>query len=401
VVTSNYTLKHYIRKITPCDLYTTQTPMNSVLDAGVVLLLILAKTQTLFNPLETIMLIKKSSSTFIAFCLLFSQFVLSAPQQEDSKSNLIDHYTIGGEGGWDLLTLDSKHHRLFVSRSSHVQVIDTETKKLVGDILETNGVHGIALADDLHTGFTSNGKSNSVTAFDLTTLKVIDTINVSGVNPDVILYEPISKHLFVFNGRSANASVIDAVTRKEITTIALSGKPELAVSDDSGKVFVNIENKSEIAIIDSATNTVVKTFHVGTGEEPTGLAIDKAHHRLFSVCDNNKMVILDDETGKVIAEVKIGSGPDSAAFDPAKGIALSSNGDGTLTLIKENDPEHFSVVKNIATQKGARTMAYDAVNHRAYLVTAAFGPTPAATKDLPKPRPEIIPNTFEVLVVSL
>jgi YVTN family beta-propeller protein len=272
---------------------------------------------------------------------------------------------------------------------------------VVGDIPGTDGVHAIALADKLNVGFTSNGKSNSVTVFDLTTLKMIQTIKISGLNPDAILYEPSSQHVFSFNGHSANVSVIDAVSLKEITTIQLPGKPELAVSNDAGNIYVNIEDKNEIAVIDSSSNKVLKVYSLGNGDEPTGLAIDKQHHRLFSVCANNKMEILDSDTGTIIAEVVIGSGPDSAAFDPDLGIAFSSNGDGTLTLVKEHDPDHFSVDQNVTTQKGARTMAYDSDKHRVYLVTASFGETPAATDEQPKPRPAIIPDSFVVLVISI
>ena len=331
---------------------------------------------------------------------MMSQWAQSAQPSASDKFSLVDHYNIGGAGGWDLLTLDAKRNHLFVSRSTHVQVIDIESGKLIGDIPNTEGVHGIALADDLNIGFTSNGKSNSVMVFDLTTLNVIKTIKISGSNPDAILYEPKTKHVFVFNGHSSNATVIDAISLKEIATIALSGKPELAVSNDAGKIFVNLEDKNEIAVIDSGSNRVLKYFPTGSGVEPTGIAIDQKHGRLFSVCSNEKMVILDAETGSVVAEMAIGKGPDSAAFDPVLGVAFSSNGDGTLTLIKEIDPDHFAVLNNVMLQKGARTMAYDPDNHRAYLVTASLGETPPATKEKPKPRPAIIPNSFVVLMVG-
>jgi YVTN family beta-propeller protein len=340
-------------------------------------------------------------SILFGVLLLSSHLAQSAQPSESTKFKLVNQYNVGGEGKWDLLTFDAKHHRLFVSRSTHVQVIDADSGKVVGDIPGTDGVHGIALAGDLNVGFTSNGKSNSVTVFDLTTLNVIDTIKISGLNPDVILYEPKSKHIFTFNGRSANATVIDAVSRKEIGTISLPGKPELAVSNEAGNIFVNHEDKSEIAVIDSGTNTLTKTYPLGNGTEPTGLAFDQKHNRLFSVCANKKMIILDSETGKIKAELAIGEGPDSAAFDSNLGIAFSSNGDGTLTLVKESDPDHFSVLQNVITQKSARTMAYDSDNHRAYLVTASFGETPPATKELPKPRPAMLPNSFIVLVVAL
>lgn len=338
---------------------------------------------------------------FVGLCLLSSRLALSAQPSKSLKFTITNRYNIGGKGGWDLITFDTKHHHLFISRSSHVQVMDADTGKVVDDIPNTDGVHGIALADDLNLGFTSNGKSNSVTVFDLTTLNVLETIKISSLNPDAIIYEPMSKHIFVFNARSFNATVIDAVTRKEINTIDLPGKPELAVSNSVGNVFVNIEDKNEIVVIDSNTSKILKIFPIGSNEEPSGLAIDKVHNRLFSVCANNKMIVLDSETGSIISEVTIGSGPDSAAFDPNLGIAFSSNGDGTLTIIKENDLEHFSVLQNLSTQKGARTLAYDPEKHRAYLVTASFGAYPPATTAHPKPRPAIIPNSFVVLVVSL
>jgi len=347
------------------------------------------------------MYIRNIILTFISIFFLICQLGQSAQAQDSIKYSLDKQFKIGGEGGWDLLALDVERHRLFISRSSHVQVIDTESGKLDGDIPGTQGVHGIAIAADLNLGFTSNGKSNSVTVFDLTSLKVIETIKISGLNPDAILYEPISKHLITFNGHSANATVIDAITRKEIDTISLPGKPELAVNNSVGNVFVNIEDKNEIVVIDSNLNKILKVFPIGSGNGPSGLAIDQAHNRLFSVCANNKMMVLNSESGDIVSELAIGSSPDSAAFDQKLGIAFSSNGDGTLTLIKENDPEHFSVLQNVKTQKGARTMAYDTENHRAYLVTASFGETPPATKEQPKPRPTILPNSFVVLVVSL
>ena len=332
--------------------------------------------------------------------LLGAPLAQSAPFFGTAQSALVDRYPVGGEGGWDLITFDAKRHRLFVSRATHVQVIDADSGKVIGDIPGTEGVHGIALADDLEVGFTSNGKSNSVTVFDSVTLNVIDTIKISGLNPDVILYEPKTKHIFVFNGRSNNATVIDAVSHQEIDTIVLPGKPELAVSDEAGNVFVNIEDKNQVVVIDSGHDKIIKTFPLGKGVEPTGLSIDKEHKRLFSVCANRKMEILDAETGSLVAEVAIGAEPDSAAFDPHLGLAFSSNGDGTLTVVKDLGQGHYAVAQNVMTQRGARTMAYDPDRHRAYLVAAAFGATPPATKEHPRPKPVIIPDSFVVLVVS-
>ncbi len=347
------------------------------------------------------MLTKTVIQILSCFLMLNNHLAYSAQLQESMNFTLANRYHIGGDGRWDLLAFDSKHHHLYISRSTHVQVVDASSGKVIGDIPGTEGVHGIALADDLNVGFTSNGKSNSVTEFDLTTLQVSETIKLSGLNPDMILYEPKSKQVLVFNGHSANASVIDATSHKEITTISLPGKPELAVSNDSGNIFVNIEDKNEIVVIDGSSNRVLKSFPLGSGIEPTGLAIDKEHNRLFSVCANKKMEILDSETGRVVSEVAIGAGPDSAAFDSKLGLAFSSNGDGTLTLVKQNDPDHYTVLQNVATQKGARTMAYDPDNHRVYLVTASFGETLPATREQPRPRPAIIPDSTIVLVVSL
>lgn len=357
---------------------------------------------TSLHPDRKIMLTKTFVRTFAGFCLL-SNLTANAASVTTAQSPhsfaLLDQYVIGGEGRWDLLSIDTKHRHLFISRSTHVQVVDVDARKLVGDLIDTDGVHGIALAEELDLGFTSNGKSNSVTVFDLKTLKVIDTIQISGVNPDVILYEPVSKHVFVFNGRSSDATVIDAASRKVIATIKLPGKPELAVSDETGTVFVNIEDKNEVTVIDSASNKVTMHFSIGSGKEPTGLAIDTQHKRLFSVCGNGKMIILDSKTGKLITEMPIGSGPDSAAFDPHSGIAFSSNGDGTLTLIKEEDPNHYTVAQTIVTKKGARTMSYDPTTQSAYLVTASFGKLSSGANK--QERPPILPNSFEVMVVSM
>jgi|SRR5450830_320181 len=331
---------------------------------------------------------------------LFSSLSESAELASDAPFKVIHRLDVGGEGGWDLLALDKQHHHLFISRSSHVQVLDTISNKIVEDIVATDGVHGIAVADELKLGFTSNGKSNSVTVFDLISLKVIANIQISGINPDAIIYEPKTKHVFVFNGRSSNASVIDTSTLKEIAVIDLPGKPELAVSDLDGKVYVNIEDKNEIAVIDGLSNKVIKTYPLGTGIEPTGLAIDKHNKRLFSVCANHKMEVLDSSTGELVGEIPIGLGPDSAAFDANLGLVFSSNGEGTLTIVKENNPNSFSVLQNLVTLKGARTMTYDEDNNIAYLVTAEFGATAAVTQDTPKPRPQIIPNTFAILVIA-
>ena len=339
-----------------------------------------------------------------ASCLLFALMqgcVLLAPQGASVKDYaLVDRVMIGGPAGWDFITFDTARQRLFISRADRVQVWSPESKNLVGEIAGTAGVHGVALAQDLQRGFTTNGRANSVSVFRLDDLRVTDTITIPGANPDALLYEPRFKRVYTFNGRSGDATVIDAVTLKVLTNIALGGKPEVAVSDGAGHVFVNIEDTSEMLVIDETANKVQARWSLSPCSEPTGLAIDVAHKRLFSVCANNKMVIIDAVTGRVVTDVAIGAEPDSAAFDAELGLAFSSNGDCSLTVVHEVDPEHFSVVANVPTQARARTMSLDPVSHRIYLVTAVFGPTPEATSTNPKPRPPMLPDSFSVLVLA-
>ena len=307
---------------------------------------------------------------------------------------------IGGGGGWDFITLDQFRQRLFIPRGDRVQVWSIESKKLIGEIEGTAGVHGVALAQDLKRGFTSNGRSNTVTVFDLETLKVVETISIPGDNPDAILYEPKFMRVYCFNGRSGNVTVIDAVNLKVLANVALGGKPEVAVSDGAGHVLVNVEDSAELVVIDQAANEVQARWPLAPCTNPTGLALDALHRRLFSVCDNHKMVILDALSGRQVAIMAIGAAPDGAAYDPGLGMVFSSNGDGTLTLIHEDDPEHFAVVANVPTQERARTLALDSASHRIYLVTALFGPTPGPTAEQPKPRPPVLPDSFTVIVVA-
>jgi len=312
---------------------------------------------------------------------------------------VVARYAVGGAGGWDYPSVDEARHRLYVSRGDRVQVVDTRTGQTVGEVAGTAGVHGIAFAEHLGLGFTSNGRSDSVTVFDLGTLAVVGTVKVTGSNPDAILYEPVSKRVFTFNGRSANVTAIDAATRKVVGTVAVSGKPEFAATDGRGQVFVNIEDKNAIAVIDAATLGPPRYFPLGSCEEPTGLAIDARRSRLFSVCHNQKMVVLDTRGGKVIGELPIGASVDGAAFDPALDLAFSSNGDGTLTVVRCGESDQCAVVGTVDTQKGARTIALDSTTHRIYLPTASFTPT-AATPEQPRPRPTMDPDSFVILVLA-
>jgi YVTN family beta-propeller protein len=320
--------------------------------------------------------------------------------QASSGYKVTDKIKVGGEGGWDYLIADGAAQRLYVSHATHVVVIDTKTNAVVGDIPNTPGVHGIAIAPKLGKGYTSNGRTNNVTVFDLKTLKTLDTIPVKGTNPDAILYDPYSERVFTFNGRSSDATAIDAKTNAVLGIIPLGGKPEFAVTDLRGKIYVNIEDKSEVKEFDATTLKVLSTWSLAPGEEPSGLAIDRKNGRLFSVCGNKMMIVLDAKSGKVVASIPTGDGTDAAAFDPETGFAFASNGEGTLSLIHEDSPGKFSVVENVATQRGSRTMALDEITHRLYLSGAMFGPAPAPTAERPRPRPPMLPDSFMVLVLG-
>jgi DNA-binding beta-propeller fold protein YncE len=309
-------------------------------------------------------------------------------------------YKLGGEGGWDYLSADANARRLYISRGTHVIVLDVDSGKTVGDIPDTQGVHGIALAPDLGRGFTSNGREGTVTIFDLQTLKPIGEKVKVGENPDAILYDPATKRVFTFNGRSQDASAIDGASGKVLGTIKLDGKPEFAASDAQGTVFVNIEDKSELTAIDPNTLAVKAKWPLAPCTEPSGLAIDRKHRRLFAGCDNKMMAVVDADSGKVLATPAIGEGVDATAYDDQTGLAFASCGQGVLTVVKQESPDKYSVAENAQTERGARTMALDSKTHDVYTVTAKFGSRPAATADNPHPRPPMLPDSFVVLVVS-
>jgi len=309
-------------------------------------------------------------------------------------------YKLGGEGGWDYLTADASARRLYISRGTHVIVLDLNSGKTVGDIPDTQGVHGIALVPDLGRGFTSNGREGTVTIFDIQTLKPIGEKVKVGENPDAILYDPATKRVFTFNGRSQDATAIDAASGKVLGTIKLDGKPEFAASDAKGTVFVNIEDKSELTAIDPNKLEVKAKWPLAPCTEPSGLAIDRKNRRLFAGCDNKMMAVVDADSGKVLATPAIGEGVDATAYDEETGLAFASCGEGVLTVVKQESPDKYSVAENVKTERGARTMALDTKTHDVYTVTAQFGPRPAPTADNPRPRPPILPDSFVVLVVS-
>jgi YVTN family beta-propeller protein len=307
---------------------------------------------------------------------------------------------LGGDGGWDYLTPDTAAHRLYLSRGTHVMVVDLDSLKVVGDIPNTEGVHGVAIVPDLGRGYTSNGRANTVTVFDLRTLATLKTIGGTGRNPDAIIFEPVSRRILTMNGGTGDVSAIDVATDSVVGTVAVGGKPEFAVADGTGHVFVNNEDSSTVVEFDARTLTVLHTWSMKPCDGPSGLAMDLRTRRLFAVCGNQKMMVVDANTGRVVADLPIGQGADGVKFDPRTRTAFSSNGDGTMTIVHEDSPSRFTVVGNVPTQRGARTLALDERTGKVYTVTADFGPAPAPTPERPRPRPTMVPGTFTLLVVE-
>lgn len=316
-----------------------------------------------------------------------------AAGDKGSDYKVVATWKLGGDGGWDYLTADGGGHRLFIARGTRVMVVDTESGKQVGEIPDTAGVHGVALDYELGRGFTSNGREDTVSVFDLKTLAVEKKIKV-GNGPDAILYDPFSKRVFTFNGKGkeTTATAIEASKGEVVGTIQLGGKPEFAATDESGTVFVNLEDKSEIVAFDPRKLTVKSHWKLTDCEEPTGLAIDLKHRRLFAGCSGNKkMAIVDADSGKVLATPAIGDGCDATAFDAGRGLVFASAGDGTITVIKEDAAAEFSVLQTVTTQKSARTMAVDRRTHRLFTVAANV---------VPGPERKVEPGSFVVLVVE-
>jgi YVTN family beta-propeller protein len=295
---------------------------------------------------------------------------------------------VGDAMGWDYLAADLVHRNMYFSHGTKTLVASIDDDKIIATIPNTLGVHGITFDQELNKGFISNGRANSVTVFDLNNFNVIDTIAISGKNPDAILYDEFSKKVFTFNGRSNNASVIDPVTMKEIKSIPLSGKPEFSVSDLKGNIYVNIEDKSEITQLDSKTLTVIKSWSIAPGDEPSGLAIDRKNNVLFSVCSNKKLMVLDISSGKLLDSIAIGGGVDAVVFDLQTGLIYSSNGEGNVTIIKQISKTQYQIIQTLATQRGSRTMALDTKTHKIYLPAAKYE---GETR-------KILPGSFEILV---
>lgn len=307
---------------------------------------------------------------------------------------------IPGQGGWDYLHADSANRLLYVAHDSVVNVVSLDSHQLVATISGMQHVHGIAIAHRLNRGFISDGGAGEVVIFDLKTRAVLQKVK-AGTNPDGIVYDPASKRVFAFNGRSQDATAIDAATGKVLATIALGGKPEFPVSDAKGNVYDNIESTSEIVRLDPHTLKVKDRWSIAPCDSPSGLAIDVRARRLFAVCDNKLMAVVNADSGKVVSTVPIGQGPDADRYDSARKLAFSSNGhDGTLTVVKQESADKYAVAETVTTEKSARTMALDTKTHDIYVAAAKLGPPPAPTKEHPHPYPTIVPGTFHLLVLS-
>ncbi len=318
--------------------------------------------------------------------------VSAAPGASGYK--VIKTVPISGEGGWDYVTVDSDARRVYVSHATQVVVLDADSYEVVGSIPDTQGVHGIAIASDLGRGFTSNGRTNTATIFDLKTLKTIGTVN-TGANPDAIVYDSGTKRVFTLNGRSKDATAINAADGTVAGTLALGGKPEFAVADGKGSIYVNIEDTSELVQFDPQKLTVTHRWPQKPCQEASGLAIDCKSRRLFSGCDNKMMAVMDADSGKVVATPPIGEGVDANGFDPATQLAFASNGDGTLTVVHEDSPDKFTVVENVPTKKSARTMALDLKTHNIFLPAADFDPPAPGER-----RGKMKPGSFVLLVLG-
>lgn len=318
-------------------------------------------------------------------------------QSNPSGISLIKKTVIGGTGGWDYVFISPEDRHVYLSHGNQVEVVNADTHEMIGVIPDTKGVHGIVAIPALGKGYITNGKANNVTVFDTKTLLVKLQIP-AGINPDALLYDKFSNRVFIFNNDSKNVTVINAKTDTVITTIDLGGNPEAGVSNDKGLVYVNLEDANEIVVFESKTLAVKNRFKLSPGEKPTGIAMDKKTHRLFSACRNSQlMMVLNADNGKIVAQLPIGKGVDGAGFDDRSKLVFSPNGDGTLTIIKEISADKFEVIDTVKTEPGARTMTFDSKTRHIFTATPQFGETPAATPDNPRPRPTILPGTFMLL----
>jgi len=334
-----------------------------------------------------------------AFVAIFLASLVALPNSLSAQQpyHVIDHWKIGGEGGWDYMLVDSSAHRLYVTHGPRVEVLDTQTGKQVGAITGLKGTHGVALDPAGKFGYISDGGANAVAVFDRASLAIVATIP-AGTNPDGILFEPATQTVWAFNGRSKDATVIDIASRKVVATISLPGKPEFAVADGKGMIYDNIEDKNEIVRLDARAKKLTAEWPIGC-EEPSGMAFDAPGHRLFPVCDG-KMPVIDSETGKILATATIADGPDAARWSAEKKLVFASGGDKGVLSVVNASASGYPTIENLPTQKGARTMEYDAASDRIYTVSAKYGPPAEPTAQNPRPRPTVLPGSFEVIVIG-
>jgi YVTN family beta-propeller protein len=345
---------------------------------------------------------KRSTQISAISLSLLTALLLTVPSQAAPPApfKVFNTWKLGGDGSWDYLKVDEAAHLLYIARLNRIMVVDTQTGKLVREIDGLQHAHGVALDDKGQVGYISDGGAGSVLVFDRSTFKVIATIP-AGKNPDAVLFEPTQRRVFTFNGASKNATVIDASSNKVLATISMPGKPEFSVTDGTGNVFVNIEDTNQLLQIDAASMKVTATWPLAPCKAPSGLAIDIEHHRLFAVCDNTKMAIVNSQSGKLVAAAPIGEGSDAVAFDSKRGLILSSNGEsGNLTILHQDSPDQYTTLQTLNTLPGARTLALNPTTGEIYTVSATLGQRPAPTKDIPNPRPPVVPNSFVVLVIG-
>ncbi len=335
-----------------------------------------------------------AAAAMLAVGALAVRHLSAAPPQGASGYHVIKSIPLAGDTGWDYLTVDAAARRVYVSRGTHVMVVDADTYALVGDIPDTQGVHGIAIAADLGRGFTSNGRANTVTIFDLKTLQTLGTVN-AGKNPDAIVYDGATKRVFTLNGASKDTTAINAADGSVAGTLALGGKPEFAVADGKGNIYVNIEDTAELVQFDAQTLKELHRWPLKPAESPTGLSMDLVHRRLFSGCEGKMMPVLDADSGRIVTTVTIGDGVDATAFDPGTQLAFASNGEGTLTVVHEDSPDKFTVLENVPTKRSARTMGPDLKTHNIFLPAADFDPPAPGER-----RGKMKPGSFVLLVVG-
>lgn len=340
--------------------------------------------------------LSRGARAVLLLALLVALPCRAAPDRVPERFSVAERFALSGDVGWDYLTYDPTGPRLFIARSDRVQVVDPRSGQELGEVSGQQGVHGVALAPGLHLGFASNGRSNSVTAFDLATLKTVAEIKVTGVNPDAIVYVRETERVYTFNGGSNDVTVIDANSFEVVDTILLDGKPEFAVSDGKS-LYVNLEDRAKLAEINLASDQVAHEVDLAPCEQPTGLAIDRTHQRLFSACSNGKLMVVDPVGARVVAEVPIGRNPDAIAYDSGSGLLFSASALGTLSVVHQDTADRYSVVQTVATMKSARTLALNPQAHTVYLVGALLRPPPAGDV---RARPSVTPGTFTLLTVA-